>query len=367
MVPLRWTADCAATCPAFAFELDVPPDLDAKLEASVTWAYRPFDSVAYAYSSAIHQAGSDTAVATATDLYFSTVTVWDAPVSGAYEVRVTPAAELMEPVVFEVIVQLEPPRTPDEHGDFLPNLGALVPAHLAIYEEGLVLPGPRLPVTGCQVPESVEQGATRCLRFSSGFTNTGSGDLQAYLESPAQTDGRWTQVIETKSGVREQLAGPARFHPLHAHFHYEGALEATIYAYDLTSFERGVPVNDGRKTGFCFEDWGLARPGDIGTTQGGQRCLEGEQPLPLELALATVDPNMGVSAGWYDLYMHYLPDQYVDMAGVPDGIYELVNVADPDGTLVESDTTDNEASVLFRLTGNDVEVLGTPEELRETV
>ncbi len=360
---LRWTGDCASNCSALSFQLDIPAGSPLRLEASVTWAYRPVDHHVHAYSSSLtHTAAGDTPVAPATNLYFSSVTLWDEPISGNYELRLHPATSVAVP--FEAIVQLEAPPQPDANGDFLPNLGALVPAHLAIYDQGIVLPGPRMPVTGCQVPETIEQGSTRCLRFSSGFTNTGTGDLQAYLESPTEVDGQWIQIIETADGQREQPAGIARFHPSHSHFHYEGALEATVYEYDLDHFLRGEAISAGRKTGFCFEDWGLSQPGAAGTSQGGFRCLEGEQPLPVELVEATIDPNMGVSAGWYDLYMHYLPDQYVDMAGVPDGVYELVNVADPDGTLAESDVSDNEASVVFKLTGNDVEILGTPEELQ---
>jgi subtilase family serine protease len=53
------------------------------------------------------------------------------------------------------------------------------------------------------------------------------------------------------------------------------------------------------------------------------------------------------------------PDQYVDVMGVPDGVYELVSRADEDNTVLESNEDDNEASVVFRLTGETIEVLAT--------
>ncbi len=361
--PLRWLGQCTSACPVYQFQVSVPEGSDLNLEASVTWDYRPYGSIRHAYTSSLHRAGEAIQVASATDLYYSSVSLMKTAQSGSYELRIQAAPELSEDVPFEVVVQLETAPVPDASDDLLPNLGALVPAHLEIFDDLFVPLGPVLG-SGCLAEEFVEQGSRRCLRFSSGFTNTGAGDLVAHLNDETNAQRQWIQVIQTANGEREVPAAPARFHPFHSHFHYEGALGATVYGYDLDTLSRGEAVNSGRKTGFCFEDWGLAQPGSLGTSAGGYKCLDGELPLPVEIVLATIEPRMGVSAGWYDLYGYYLADQYVDMAGVPDGVYELVNVADPDGTLVESDTSDNEASIVFRLTGNDVEILGTPAELR---
>ncbi|HVM45441.1 MAG TPA: hypothetical protein VM582_05845 [Candidatus Thermoplasmatota archaeon] len=67
----------------------------------------------------------------------------------------------------------------------------------------------------------------------------------------------------------------------------------------------------------------------------------------------------GVSAGFTDFYGWYLPDQYVDVSGLPDGTYELVTIADGYGTLVESDASDNAGTAVFRMRGDGVEVLST--------
>ncbi|HJQ93142.1 MAG TPA: lysyl oxidase family protein, partial [Candidatus Thermoplasmatota archaeon] len=65
----------------------------------------------------------------------------------------------------------------------------------------------------------------------------------------------------------------------------------------------------------------------------------------------------GISRGWYDFYVSGLTDQYVDIEGLPDGVYELVASADPLGTLDELDETDNQSSLLIQISGDEVDVL----------
>jgi hypothetical protein len=50
-------------------------------------------------------------------------------------------------------------------------------------------------------------------------------------------------------------------------------------------------------------------------------------------------------------------DQYVEASDVGDGLYELISIADPDDWLLELDETDNVASALIRIDGEQVRVL----------
>ena len=50
-----------------------------------------------------------------------------------------------------------------------------------------------------------------------------------------------------------------------------------------------------------------------------------------------------------DTYDWYLPDQYIEVTGVPNGYYILETTVDPDNSLRESDETNNCGSVLIRL------------------
>ena len=59
--------------------------------------------------------------------------------------------------------------------------------------------------------------------------------------------------------------------------------------------------------------------------------------------------KQGMSVGWTDEYNWFLPGQYVEVTGVPDGDYILDTTVDPTGRLVESDKTNNCGSVRIRL------------------
>jgi hypothetical protein len=70
----------------------------------------------------------------------------------------------------------------------------------------------------------------------------------------------------------------------------------------------------------------------------------------------------GLSPGWVDIYEWYLPGQYLDVSGVPNGDYVLETTADPDNKLVESNENNNCGTVLIRLTG-----VGTPQHHAEII
>jgi hypothetical protein len=59
--------------------------------------------------------------------------------------------------------------------------------------------------------------------------------------------------------------------------------------------------------------------------------------------------QQGITSGWMDIYDWYLPDQYMEVSGVPDGIYLLQTEADPDQLLVESDRSNDCGAVYIRL------------------
>jgi hypothetical protein len=56
-----------------------------------------------------------------------------------------------------------------------------------------------------------------------------------------------------------------------------------------------------------------------------------------------------MSVGWSDEYNWFLPGQYVEVTGVPNGDYILDTTVDPTNHLVESDKTNNCGSVRVRL------------------
>jgi len=274
------------------------------------------------------------------------------------------------------VVQLEPrPAREGPARELLPNLVVLPPADLRIEDPrsdpvSWFLPGlvPRdLLGKGCSAYEAAEAGARRCLRFSNAIGNTGEGPLEVRLTTSEGAKalagaGRHVQRIHLSDGTfRDVDAGPATFHPTHTHFHYDDLSEFAVYEHDVATGTRGALVNTGNKGGICLVDIGLVELGLPGTPLPNYdiTCFYPafSALAPLWGAAPPAEWTMSLSPNWYDLYGWGLDDMYVDLTGVPDGVYELVSVVNPTGTVVETDTSDNEASVVFRLTGHKVEVL----------
>jgi len=169
--------------------------------------------------------------------------------------------------------------------------------------------------------------------------------------------GRFVQLVYASDGsVREVPVGAAQFHAAHGHYHYAGLATYELYAFDATKNARGELVREGRKAGFCFYDTAMV---DLTRADVGAQRYDGRGCLDPASSASGEAWYTGVSPGFTDFYGWYLPDQYVEISGLPDGVYELVSIADGYGTLVESDTSDNAASAVFRLHGDRVEVLWT--------
>ncbi|MHB1262332.1 MAG: lysyl oxidase family protein [Thermoplasmatota archaeon] len=233
----------------------------------------------------------------------------------------------------------------------VPSEGALLPNLVE-----MVLEGPH--VGNCDQVETAEQGAVKCMRFGNGVANPGHGPVQIRLtvEQAAQAlaplDGRFSQEIRQADGsVEEHPVGAATFHPTHGHWHYDGLAVFDLYEVDTDTGLRGELAASHGKSGFCFLDWdemveNITEPAE-------QERAETDCLIP---GVAGSWTN-GISRGWYDFYYYGLTDQYVDIDGLADGVYELVASADPLGTLDELDETDNQSSLLLSISGDDVEVL----------
>lgn len=240
-------------------------------------------------------------------------------------------------------VRITPQQGAVGSGDKLPNLVTLTPADVQ--------------VGFCSQYERTEQGAERCLRLSNGVGNVGNGNLEVRLDLPQGALavaglGTFVQRIYQADGsAREAPAAGAQLHVTHGHWHYAGLAGFQLFEYDLATGLRGDSVSQMKKSGFCFIDIGLIDDADVEPEPGPNYGLDGcFVPDPLSWL-------MGVTVGWYDYYDYGLDEQYVEISGVADGVYELVSTADNDNTLLESTDLDNAASVILRLTGDEVDVL----------
>ena len=167
------------------------------------------------------------------------------------------------------------------------------------------------------------------LRLSNGTANIGLGPLHIMGGEP---NGDGTQqvlqrVFADDGSFYDRLAGNFIHHPTHGHVHFEGwAL------YQLREILPGDQVGEvlaaGEKTSFCLIDGGI-QDSSLPNFQGSSTYTS---------CGATVQ---GISVGWYDVYGKYLNGQNIDITDVPDGTYWLESIVDPDGTVVESDETNN--------------------------
>lgn len=285
-----------------------------------------------------------------------TATVWGTSTGGAFELGAT----------------LSLPAELPGHTELLPDLTTMPLSELAIaYPDGppigMILgpevwgpPATALGVEGCGADEWAEEQVQRCLRFSNGVANVGVGPVEVRLPLDhaalnALGTPTFTQRILLADGThRDVEAGPAEFHSVHGHYHFAGFAQTTLYHYDADTGTRGEVAAAGEKLGYCFIDVGILAVDHAPVHEpryGINGCL-----LPVEeQAIVT-----GLQPGWFDLYWSDLSHQFIEITGLPDGVYELESIANVEGRIVEADPTNNAASVVIALTGDEVEVLGVP-------
>lgn len=174
------------------------------------------------------------------------------------------------------------------------------------------------------------------LRLSTSTANIGAGPLElnggAIHENGTQDV--WQRIEYSDGGHEVRLAGEFEYHPEHDHVHFAGFAEYNLRA--VTS-EDGVGdvVATGGKTSFCvldLQDYDLTLP-----------------QAPSEPQFVGCDTSQGLSVGWADIYDRELPDQWIDVTGVPAGEYWLEVVVDPENRLLEGDDSNNTASILIDL------------------
>ena len=158
----------------------------------------------------------------------------------------------------------------------------------------------------CEVLEGCATvGTRRLLRFNFETRNIGKGDL--VLGKPAENP-------------------LFRFASCHGHYHFEAFAQTTLLDTNYNPVILGRGVVAGRKIGFCILDFVRWSP-------------------TAEAARKYDCKNMGLQAGWSDVYEEDLECQFVDITGVPPGSYLLQLTVNPDGLLTEADLANNTAYV----------------------
>jgi hypothetical protein len=173
----------------------------------------------------------------------------------------------------------------------------------------------------------------KLLRLTSATGNAGDGamEIRGGAPLPGGQQEVFQRIFNDMGGFRDVLAGTFTYHPTHGHTHFDD-----FALYNLRAVTPGNGVGDiiaaGDKTSFCLLDISQFEPG-AGSAQYNT-CTTTRQ---------------GISPGWADVYDKSLPDQWIDITGVPDGTYWLEVIADPDDNILEADETNNVERILIDL------------------
>jgi lysyl oxidase len=197
------------------------------------------------------------------------------------------------------------------------------------------------------------------LRFTTAEDNVGDGPLLLY--------GQRASTATSSMAVRQafQVAGdgaiPGSFetaqHPTAASAYYERAKMHQHWhlmgfaRFELRASDGGVLVTD-RKNGFCLGDRytvadadrlpNAVRDDESPQGQLGrfltQNMCKHHEPMALTV-------TEGISVGRGDDYRYNVDFQWLDLTGVPSGIYDVVSTVNADRTLVEKSYDNNMSSI----------------------
>lgn len=189
---------------------------------------------------------------------------------------------------------------------------------------------------------------TRKIQFSASIANLGDGPFIVHGVRPSSRSDQWlvTQRFRETDGSTSERETPGTMTwGGHGHNHWHVKLGATYRLEPLGS--QGETLRKLVKAGYCFfdnEPFGLDLEG---------APHDGVYPKGTCSTLDDEEFEMGLSVGWEDPYYWILPDQSIDITGLPSGDYRLVAKADPDDWFDEVNETNNEVWATLRLTERD--------------
>jgi hypothetical protein len=349
--PVGEIPECAPGCQRFDLTLSLPPGVwnnkPGGVQVAIRFGGAAFDNLRlYIYRGSTLLAKSDGIIATA-----QSVLLREVP-NGDLRVYVTYDPDSPSPsVAYEGLTEVEYDPEPHPTRQLLPDLEVRPQRNLSFDPGGIFFDTISATYPTCYESEVQEEGARLCLRFDQILANTGEGAMELRFSVPSGTTPSSTiayQRIYGSTGspndYQDRPAGPMEFHPVHGHYHFESFGQTSLWKVDSAGPHL---VRSGRKVSFCLADimidfWG--KKGDGPRTYIAPDCL-----APAYSEGGFDHFLQGINRGWADVYDWYLPDQYIDVNGVPDGVYVLQTVADPDSRLVEANDRNNCGSVYIRL------------------
>lgn len=174
------------------------------------------------------------------------------------------------------------------------------------------------------------------LRLSTAAPNIGSGpmELRGGTVNPDDTQDVDQRIYDNQGGYTNRFAGVFIHHESHGHIHFESFAQLNLREV-IGSNGVGAVTAQGEKVSFCLLD---VKAYDLG--------LPG---APFIRQYQTCEQIQGISVGWADVYDASLPDQWIDITGVPDDQYWVEVIIDPDDNMLEENETNNVERILIDL------------------
>lgn len=209
----------------------------------------------------------------------------------------------------------------------------------------------------CFISEMEEDGARNCLRFDQIVANIGQGPIEIAYDVPtgATPDEGVPfpvaqRVYYSDGSFDDRPGGTVNYHAIHGHYHYSSFADAKLWRSNRRGAKLGdAPVAASHKVSFCMADIRIDKWAEKG--DGPRKYYAPDCLFPASSDGTTDQFRQGVNYGWADIYDWYIPDQYIEVTGVPDGYYRLEFCADPFNELEEQDETNNCVANHIRLTG----------------
>ncbi len=192
------------------------------------------------------------------------------------------------------------------------------------------------------------------IRFTTQIWNSGPGKV----ELVGQTDdftGRIMvkqQLFDSDAQLVSSLeVGEFVYHPLHYHMHLENFALYEVWSIKR-DFSLDTVVASGGKISYCVMDVEPIRLPVL------NKDVYPEEPVYTNCAA----DFQGLSPGWIDVYEYSLPDQWVDITDLSNGIYAVVSTVNPDQNLMEKSLYNNRGVTYFILEDFEVKMIRGPLE-----
>lgn len=188
-----------------------------------------------------------------------------------------------------------------------------------------------LPPSDLHVVDERSQGGSLRLKFTTVIWNDGEGPMEVWGDPSEDGESLAVEQVLLDEDGRKRPAGPVGSFDFE---HRHGHLHLTSFArYELWTLDGGTPgelVAENPKVGFCLMDNFVV---DEATAADDPTYLGCEAEI------------QGISPGYGDEYVAQLYEQDLEIGGLPNGRYRLVNVANPDGELREARLDNNAAHI----------------------